>query len=352
MAIWSVDAEGHVEVSPEFKTLLRLPLDAEPTLDELLARYYPGELERVQGLIEVATARGERFVEWEYRHLWPDDSVRWLLVRAKLLSDADSNPSGSIGVIIDLTERHESDRLREQIEAELRDSERRLSAVLNNASVALFMMNEHQQCSYMNSAAEKLTGYTLEETRGRALHDVIHHTRPDGTPFPITECPIDRAFPENNNVAGEDVFIRKDGAFVPVAFTASPIRDAASRTVGTIIEVRDISVEKEAERELAQQTMHLQVLNETGAAIAADLDLERVVQIVTDAGVRLTGAQFGAFFYNTVNHAGESLTLYALSGASKGDFEKFGHPRPTQVFAPTFNGDGVVRSDDITADSR
>ena len=244
------------------------------------------------------------------------------------------------------------DEHRERVEAELRVSERRLNAVLNNASVAILIMDERQQCSYMNAAAERLTGFTMAETRGRPLHDVIHHTRPDGSPYPLSECPIDRAFPENNNVRGEEVFVHKDGTFFPVAFTASPIRDESSKTVGTIIEVRDISAEKEAERALRAQTTHLEILNETGAAIAAELELERIVQIVTDAGVRLTRAQFGAFFYNSIDAAGESLTLYTLSGASREDFEKFGHPRATAVFAPTFNGEGVVRSDDITADPR
>lgn len=352
MAVWYVDAEGGVEVSPEFKRLLQLPQDREPALDELLSRYYPGELERVQRFVEDATARGEKFVEWEYKHLWPNDEVRSLLVRAELLRQADGTPGGSIGVIMDVTDRRRANEQRERMEADLRASERRLSAVLDNASVAIMMMDEQHQCSFMNAAAETLTGFTLAETQGRPLHDLIHHSHPDGSPYPLSECPIDRAFPEDSNVTGEDVFIHKDGSFFPVAFTASPIRDESLRTIGTIIEVRNISREKEAERELQARTSHLEILNQTGAAIAAELDLERIVQIVTDAGVRLTRAKFGAFFYNTVDASGESLTLYTLSGAAREDFEKFGHPRATAVFAPTFNGDGVIRSEDITADPR
>lgn len=232
------------------------------------------------------------------------------------------------------------------------EAEQRLSAVLNNASVAVFLMDGRQHCAYMNAAAEQLTGYTFEETLGRPLHDVIHHTRLDGSPFPLQECVIDRAFPENHNVQGEEVFVHKDGSFYPVAYTASPVRDEQSKTVGTIIEVRSIEAEKKVEAELHEQTRHLHTLNETGAAIAAELDLSRIVQLVTDAGVKLVGARFGAFFYNTVNEAGESLMLYTLSGADRSDFEKFGHPRATPVFAPTFNGEGVVRSDDITRDLR
>ena len=137
------------------------------------------------------------------------------------------------------------DRLR--TESALRESERRLNAVLDNASVAIILMDERQHCAYMNAAAERLTGYRFEETLGRPLHDVIHHTHPDGTPFPLQDCPIDRAFPENSQEQGEEVFVHKDGHFYPVAFTASPIRDDNSRTIGTIIEVRDITEQKRTE---------------------------------------------------------------------------------------------------------
>ena len=116
------------------------------------------------------------------------------------------------------------------------------------------------------------------------------------------------------------------------------------------IELRLAARRKDAE--ISDQKRHLETLNRAGAAIAAELDLTRVVQLVTDAGVELTGARFGAFFYTTVDEEGESMMLYTLSGAERSDFERFGHPRATPVFAPTFKGECVVRSDDITADPR
>jgi two-component sensor histidine kinase/integral membrane sensor domain MASE1 len=106
-----------------------------------------------------------------------------------------------------------------------------------------------------------------------------------------------------------------------------------------------------AER-LREETEALEILNRTGAAIAAELDLDRAVQLVTDAGVSLSGAQIGAFFYNVTDEIGESYRLYALSGAPRAAFERFGQPRNTPVFAPTFAGEGVVRADDITVDPR
>ncbi|MFC5067265.1 GAF domain-containing protein [Flaviflagellibacter deserti] len=241
----------------------------------------------------------------------------------------------------------------------LKEAERRLAAVLDNASVSIFVMDDRQHCSYMNAAAERLTGYTLVETQGRPLHDVIHHQHPDGSPFPLEDCPIDRAFPEHRNMSGEEVFVHKAGHFYPVAYTASPIEDEASRTIGTIIEARDISAEKAAQEalratvaDLATERQALEILNETGSRIAAELDLSRVVQLVVDAGVTLSGAKFGAFFYNVETDQGERLLLYSLSGAEISDFERFGMPRATPIFAPTFKGEGIIRSDDVTADPR
>ena len=86
--------------------------------------------------------------------------------------------------------------------------------------------------------------------------------------------------------------------------------------------------------------------------MAAELDLERAVQAVTDAATQLTGAAFGSFFYNVLDEHGESYMLYTLSGASREAFSKFPLPRNTAVFGPTFSGEGIVRSDDILQDPR
>ena len=104
--------------------------------------------------------------------------------------------------------------------------------------------------------------------------------------------------------------------------------------------------------ELGDETRALGVLNRASTAISANLELESVVQAVTDAAVELSGAAFGAFFYNLVSEKGESYTLYTLSGAPRAAFEKFPMPRNTEVFEPTFRGTAIVRSPDILADPR
>jgi PAS domain S-box-containing protein len=114
------------------------------------------------------------------------------------------------------------------------------------------------------------------------------------------------------------------------------------RFIGT---VRDITAVKTTER-------HLKIVNDTGASVAAERDLDTIVQTVTDAGVELSGAGFGAFFYNVLDDRGGSYMLYALSGAAPDAFNRYPMPRATDVFKPTFVGEGVVRSDDILADPR
>ena len=88
--------------------------------------------------------------------------------------------------------------------------------------------------------------------------------------------------------------------------------------------------------EAREESHALDTLNRIGIAVAAEHDLQRLVQMVTDAGVELTHAAFGAFFYNIIDEKGEAYTLYTLSGVPREAFEKFPMPRNTAIFEPTF----------------
>jgi PAS domain S-box-containing protein len=121
------------------------------------------------------------------------------------------------------------------------------------------------------------------------------------------------------------------------------------------LEVRLLALNETLEArvaELRQEARYLEVLNATGVAVAAERDLTTLVQTVTDAGVQLSHAEFGAFFYNVMREDGEAYTLYTLSGVPHEAFAKFPMPRNTAIFEPTFRGRGPVRSDDILADPR
>lgn len=127
---------------------------------------------------------------------------------------------------------------------------------------------------------------------------------------------------------------------------------ADGAVIGMVGVVQDITARKRADDALEDERRVLEILNKTGAAIASQLDLQTLVQTVTDAATELSNAKFGAFFYNVINESGEAFLLYTLSGAPREAFSRFGLPRNTAVFSPTFHGEGVVRVPDISKDPR
>jgi len=185
---------------------------------------------------------GSAEVEVRFRHFMTGDPI-WMLHTVTALKDETGEVTGYTTVSINITDRKTA-------EEALSKQRRPYQTVTDNATTALFILDEHQHCVFMNAAAERLTGYSLEETQGRTLHDVVHHTRPDGRPYALSDCPIDQAFPKNDREQGEEVFVHRDGHFYPVAFTASPIRDSNGNSIGTVIEVQDISERKRNEDDL------------------------------------------------------------------------------------------------------
>ena len=193
---------------------------------------------------------GVELVSFENRYRCKNGSYRWISWRSRPFISEKL----IYGAAIDVTERKEAQEAAEE-------QSLLLKAITDNASVSLFIMDENQHCVFMNPAAEKLTGFSFDEVFGRALHDIIHHTRPDGSHYPLEECPIDRAFPENNQEQGEEVFVHKDGHFYTVAYTASPMR-SAGKIRGTVIEVQDISVRKGALEALRESEERFRTLVE------------------------------------------------------------------------------------------
>ena len=154
-----------------------------------------------------------------------------------------------------------------------------------------------------------------------------------------------------------------DGSLHWIAAKGRMVADSLSLVRGAVfdiserkaLEARLLALNETLEarvRQVREEAQTLEVLNRTGVAVSAEHDLERLVQMVTDAGVELSHAEFGAFFYNIIKEGGEAYTLYTLSGAPRSAFEKYPMPRNTAVFEPTFRGRGPVRSDDILSDAR
>ena len=221
----------------------------------------------------------ERALVFETRHERKNGSCYDVAVRLQFIRGLDNVFYAAIEDITD----------QKAAAAALKETSRRLDAILNNTKMAVFVMDDRQHCIFMNTAAEALTGHTFPETQGRPLHDVIHHTYPDGRPFPLHECAIDRAFPEENQVEGEETFVHKDGSFFPVGFTASPIRDDHGRAIGTIVEARDISEQIRARDALKAFSETLQSRVDEAVANLRKTELQLAQAQKMDAVGKLTG---------------------------------------------------------------
>jgi signal transduction histidine kinase/CheY-like chemotaxis protein len=123
------------------------------------------------------------------------------------------------------------------------------------------------------------------------------------------------------------------------------VEDGARRTWEALRRIR-------AEQALRDETRILELMRHATERLASTLDIEPLMQAITDAATQLTGAEFGSFFYNNTDGNGDAYLLYTLSGAPREKFANLGQPRPTKVFGPTFYGSAPVRSDDITKDPR
>lgn len=154
--------------------------------------------------------------------------------------------------------------------------------------------------------------------------------------------PVEMAFPLRG----------ADGEYRMFLTRARPLRDESGAITNWFGINTDISELQAATAAADEQKRLLETLNRTAAMIAAELNLDRMVQSVVDTAVALTGAKFGAFFYHVPQPTGEAATLYTISGVPREAFSSFPMVRETAVFRPTLRGEGLIRSDDITADER
>src|SRR6185295_16704988 len=116
------------------------------------------------------------------------------------------------------------------------------------------------------------------------------------------------------------------------------LADAAERRARRAAEWVAAESARQLDHEIREQKEVLETLNRAGRMLSAELDLEKLAQGVTDAATGLTGAQFGAFFYNVLDERGERYMLYTVSGVPREVFSAFPMPRNTELFGPTFRG--------------
>ncbi|HEY8949311.1 MAG TPA: PAS domain S-box protein [Rhizomicrobium sp.] len=227
------------------------------------------------------------------------------------------------------------------------DAAQHLVALIRSSDDAIISKDLNGVIRTWNAGATKVFGYEPDEAIGNSIRMLIPKENQ------AEEDMILKKIRRGEHIEHyQAVRQHKSGRRIHVSLTISPIRNRAGEIVGASKIARDITRQKGIESELELQRLRLERLNQIAKLLARDLDLDRIVQTVTDVATELTGAKFGSFFYNVTNEQGESYQLYTLSGAPRSAFEGFPMPRNTAVFAPTFKGTEVVRSDDIRKDPR
>ncbi|TBO40455.1 sensor histidine kinase [Pedobacter kyonggii] len=222
-----------------------------------------------------------------------------------------------------------------------------LAAIVESSDDAIVSKTLAGIITTWNKGAENIFGYSENEAVGRHISILIPPDRLDEEERIISS--IKRGIKIDHF---QTIRISKENRKIQVSLTVSPIKNSDGIIVGASKVARDITAQREAENALKSNSQKLMILNSIGKSISEQLDVNVILQQVTDATTELTGAAFGAFFYNKINEEGESYMLYTLSGAPREAFEKFGMPRNTAVFHTTFSGEGVVRVDNIKKDER
>jgi len=245
------------------------------------------------------------------------------------------------------------DAARSASERAARENAALLQAIANNSSAVISAKNLEGRYLLVNRRYHELMNTTDAEVIGRTDFDIFPEE--DAIRFRA----VDNRAHEAKQAIVEEERLPKQGGDLYFLSTKSLLQDADGAVLGIVGIATEITDRKRAESErdallLREQKSReeTEALYTVARSLATQRDLEKVVQEVTDAATRLTGAQFGAFFRNTVDAHGQGLILYTLSGAPREAFEKFGIPRTTALFEPIFAGSGSIRIADVTKDPR
>jgi PAS domain S-box-containing protein len=241
-------------------------------------------------------------VEFRFRHA--DGSWRWLeATGTNLLADPDVG--GFVVNSRDVTERR---RATDRIER----FRRRLELILDSAGEGIFGLDPQGHVAFVNPTALQMLAQGEGDLLGRSMHDLVHHTRPDGTAYPAAACPIHATLADGRvHRIADEVFWRGDGTSFPVEYTSTPIREG-EEIVGAVVTFRDATDRKAAEELRARQARRAMLLADVAAALATPGPLEGVLGCCAEAVVRHLGAAFARVWL--LDEATQILELKASAG--------------------------------------
>jgi formate hydrogenlyase transcriptional activator len=184
----------------------------------------------------------------------------------------------------------EDSTMRTQAEDALHNSEERIRLILDSATEAICGCDSEGTCLFSNPSAARILGYDdSAELIGKNMHALEHHTRKDGTPYPLEECPIYIGFQKGESVHRDDeVFWRRDGTSFPVEYWSHPVV-REGRTLAAVITFIDITDRKQAEAVLRKSEMELRTIIETIPAFVVSALPDGSVDFLSQSLLDYTG---------------------------------------------------------------
>lgn len=254
---------GQAYYSPEFLALFGLPPDATLELDEdLIAKaLHPDDKPDFLAFVKAASDPcGSGILNLEYRIILPDGQIRWLRVTGQTVfsgKEPTDRPIQAYGISRDITERKKA-------EQQLKERKEMLNLILNSAAEGIYGIDMFGCCTFCNQASLDLLGYDhQEELLGKNMHDLIHHTLPDGSPFPVHNCQIFKAFHQGEGTHVDDeVLWRKNGSSFPAEYWSFP-QYKGGECIGAVVTFFDITARKQVEEIRAGLTKQIQILEKT-----------------------------------------------------------------------------------------
>lgn len=182
----------------------------------------------------------------EYRIVRPDGAVRWIWARTFPIKDAKGVVYRMAGIAEDITER-------KLAVEESQNSQERIRLLLDSTEEAICGVDLQGRCTFSNQACLRLLGYSsVEDLLGKNMHLLTHHTKQDGTPYPLEECKIYQAFFTGQGAhVTDDLFWRADGSSFYVEYWSHPVHRNGV-LIGSVVTFLDITERKRAEEELRE----------------------------------------------------------------------------------------------------
>jgi PAS domain S-box-containing protein len=223
--------------------------------------------------------------EVDYREI----GKRWIYAAYTPTFGLGKTADGWVAVVLDITERKRAEEGVRESEQRQRTLAQHQTAVIDNMAGGLYTLDEQGMVTSINSAAEEMFGWTKEELLGKRMHDVTHYKHPDGSPYRASECTGLKALQNGEPILEqEDVFIRKDGSFMPVVFTASPLR-REGKIAGVVVSFRQDAGRRRTT--LVENERWLRELIEALPAAIYTTDAEGRVTHFNRAAVELCGRE-------------------------------------------------------------